>query len=197
MRRLRAIHGLAGVALTAGGVATLSWGCSTDNAVVGGSCASGYTECDYRCVDLETDPANCGACGHACPPGVVCSGGVCGAPVDAAGDAPVDAPADAYDGALFDAYTSDAPADGYVPVDAPADASDASPVDACTPPYDTPAACGDCFTVCTGINDQCILGDAGFACGPLCTPPLTECAGTCVNFTNDPDNCGGCGIVCQ
>jgi hypothetical protein len=31
---------------------------------------------------------------------------------------------------------------------------------------------------------------------PHCSPPLTDCSGTCVNETNDPDNCGSCGKVC-
>jgi hypothetical protein len=43
-------------------------------------CESGKTICgelDPFCVDLQNDPANCGACGHACPPGAGCSRGVC------------------------------------------------------------------------------------------------------------------------
>jgi hypothetical protein len=32
--------------------------------------------------------------------------------------------------------------------------------------------------------------------GPLCMAPLVDCGGVCVDTTSDPDNCGGCGIVC-
>jgi alpha-tubulin suppressor-like RCC1 family protein len=33
--------------------------------------------CGATCVDTSTDPANCGACGHACPGGDTCSAGIC------------------------------------------------------------------------------------------------------------------------
>ncbi|MBI4699650.1 MAG: hypothetical protein HY744_00545, partial [Deltaproteobacteria bacterium] len=35
------------------------------------------TMCAGKCVDVQNDPANCGACSSACPPGQVCSAGVC------------------------------------------------------------------------------------------------------------------------
>jgi hypothetical protein len=42
------------------------------------SCAAfGSTLCGNACVDLQTDDANCGACGHACGPGGGCVAGVC------------------------------------------------------------------------------------------------------------------------
>lgn len=37
------------------------------------------TRCNGACVDLETDPAHCGACGAACPEGTSCVGGLCAA----------------------------------------------------------------------------------------------------------------------
>jgi hypothetical protein len=41
------------------------------------SCGSLAT-CGTTCVDTRTDTQHCGACGHACPAGWECSGGVCG-----------------------------------------------------------------------------------------------------------------------
>jgi hypothetical protein len=42
----------------------------------GSPCSQGKTCCsEDGCVNLTTDPDNCGACGHACPEGFVCSGG--------------------------------------------------------------------------------------------------------------------------
>ncbi len=53
-------------------------------------CPHGLTKCTfkkgnkkkYRCVDMQTDPANCGACRNVCPQGKACGGGgtpgVCG-----------------------------------------------------------------------------------------------------------------------
>jgi hypothetical protein len=40
-------------------------------------CDSGLTICNGRCVNLQTDPANCGACGQHCQPGAPCAGGEC------------------------------------------------------------------------------------------------------------------------
>jgi hypothetical protein len=36
------------------------------------------------------------------------------------------------------------------------------------------------------VNAQCV-----------CSPPIIQCSGACVNASNDPLNCGGCGIVCN
>jgi len=38
------------------------------------------TCCNGRCVTLNYDPANCGACGRRCAPGQVCARGVCRTP---------------------------------------------------------------------------------------------------------------------
>ncbi|MFH1437531.1 MAG: hypothetical protein ABIJ56_17625 [Pseudomonadota bacterium] len=37
-------------------------------------CDAGLTLCGGECVDLNNDPDNCGACGHACEPGRLCNG---------------------------------------------------------------------------------------------------------------------------
>jgi len=42
------------------------------------SCPSHFKTCGNVCVDVYTDPANCGACGTACAGGQVCSAGACG-----------------------------------------------------------------------------------------------------------------------
>jgi hypothetical protein len=40
------------------------------------SCPTGHVVCGNACVDLQTDPINCGACGRACTPGG-CASGAC------------------------------------------------------------------------------------------------------------------------
>jgi hypothetical protein len=59
----------------------------------GFTCAPGFADCSGNAaagctVNLMIDPANCGACARACPPGQPCVGGVC------AGPPPVDAGVD-------------------------------------------------------------------------------------------------------
>ncbi|HEU0114300.1 MAG TPA: MXAN_6577-like cysteine-rich protein [Thermomicrobiales bacterium] len=40
-------------------------------------CDSGLTRCAAGCVNLASDPANCGACGTACAAGQTCFNGIC------------------------------------------------------------------------------------------------------------------------
>jgi hypothetical protein len=42
-----------------------------------GACPVGQTRCSGKCVDLQTDPNNCGACGNACGAGEPCADGIC------------------------------------------------------------------------------------------------------------------------
>ena len=184
--------------------------------VVGGECADGLTLCDGKCVDLRDDEQNCGKCDEVCPTGVQCIAGICGGdgsvPADAS-DAPADGPdfdvsvdrdvPDAGDGG---ADTGDAPfidggdaAPDGPPTDGPqtdGPLTDGPLVDNCVPPFDTPLACGDCFTQCTGATPICSPVDGSFQCVPLCTPPLENCGGQCVDTNSDPEHCGMCFKTC-
>ena len=53
----------------AGGQVCLSHGC--------GCADHRLSPCGANCVDLQTDPFNCGACSTFCPEGTVCEDGQC------------------------------------------------------------------------------------------------------------------------
>lgn len=116
------------------------------------ACTGGMTLCAGVCVDLTSDPANCGMCGDACDVRSTCVGGTCVAGIDAGTDAAL----------------------------------------GCS----TSAECAT-GEVCVGY--VCVAGsDAGTdaADAMACAANFTDCSGVCVNLATDPDNCGGCGMVC-
>ncbi len=191
-------------------------GCASP--IVGGECLQGYNACDGQCVELATDPNNCGRCGRACSSDEMCVFGSCVGTEDAGPDAQVDggvdaevdagidagpdaAMPDAGDGGV-DASLPDAEVpDGDVP-DGGDSGVDAGPVCACdvgelccdnvcVRPDRDPAHCGGCGMACSA-GELCADG----TCAPICTAPLTLCAGLCVDLQDDPDHCGMCNEAC-
>jgi hypothetical protein len=166
----------------------------TDAGVVGGECRAGFSSCDGQCVDPGSDPKNCGVCGNVCLAGVLCVVGVCGgdggvdpdASTDGAGDAPSDVQHPDRDGPETDGGGDGSSGDG----------SSGDGGDACTPPFNTPQQCGDCFTACPSSAPICALVDGGYACVPFCEPPLVQCGSECVDTNSDPDHCGQCFNKC-
>ena len=49
----------------------------------GSTCPGGSVSCDGVCLETGSDALNCGACGHACGVGAVCSNGACTVPCEA------------------------------------------------------------------------------------------------------------------
>lgn len=162
------------LALIGGALCAVTQGCGTENSLVGGECAARFTACDATCVDTTSDPAHCGACSAACPPGIACTGSVCGGFLDGAADGSLDGQG----------------GDGQ--------GGDGQGGDACPPPpYVTAAACGACGIVCSAPNSACIIDATGKPmCAPPCVAPLVECEGRCVDLSKDPRNCGACGKLC-
>lgn len=97
-RRSRAISFVASCLVLVGLAGVSVGGCGDDNALVGGACAVPFTECSLQCVDLETDPNNCGRCGNVCQPGEPCVSGTCNGTRDGTiGDGAHDGTTDALD----------------------------------------------------------------------------------------------------
>ena len=70
----------------------------------------------------------------------------------------------------------------------------------CVDVSDDPDNCGACGTRCQG-EAFCIGGTCtscvGCAAGSICCAESSGLGVQCVNATDDPDNCGGCGLACS
>lgn len=169
--------------------------CDGSNALVGGECRVPYQACGTTCVDLDSDPRNCGTCGNVCAGGAVCRGKICVSGVD--GSVLADGGDASVDGASGDATVD---AEGGTPEAGPTEdtgAADSGSVDACAPPYTTADHCGDCFTVCQAPDSTCReITFGNYACRPPCDAPTEECNGQCLDLSADPFNCGVCGKFC-
>lgn len=65
-----------------GGNTTTGTGGSGTGSGGGATTGSGGSGGGAACADTQSDPANCGACGHPCAPGQTCQAGVCSCGTD-------------------------------------------------------------------------------------------------------------------
>jgi hypothetical protein len=197
-------------------------GCAQSACTLGG-CFLGFADCNGVTADgcetaINTDPANCGACGKACPPGDGCSGGTCVGPCG-----PTGCPGgEACCGALcantqFDDNNCGGCGNicGAVPQGTTSCVSASCRITSCAPGFadcngqvadgcevDTltdPGNCGFCGNGC-GLGQTCVGGVCQMgSCGVTgCPVGQTCCNGgtTCIDTRSDVRNCGGCGNVC-
>jgi len=171
------------------------------------TCPTGQTMCGSTCTNTAYDPGNCGACGHTCGSGQVCSSGTCSSTCGALTTCTSDG------GAPFCANTQTDNANcgtcghtcgsGQVCKGGTC-ALTCGALTICTPDGGTPycantqtdnANCGTCGQTC-GSGQVCKGGACALTCGALttCTPD----GGTpyCANTQTDNANCGTCGNVC-
>lgn len=196
--------------------------CATGEECVGSVCqlgqsasctVQGLTDCNGTCVDLTTDANNCGACGTVCASGEEC--------IDSACSTMASPPATTCDQGLTDCngvcvdLTTDTSNCGACGVACATGESCSG--GACAATTDCAAqGLTDCNGVCVDImTDAANCGACGAVCGTgeecgggFCSPAeqsqtadcsaqgLTDCGGTCIDIANDPNNCGGCGLVC-
>jgi len=149
-------------------------GCGNENAVVGGSCARGYFECNGACVDLLSDPNNCGLCENVCPAGRTCIEAICIGPGTDGGQFP-DGSADgstldgSADGSTLDGSVSDGSTpDGSV--------SDGSITDATNDAFSCAFPLTNCGGVCRNLDTDPV--NCGL-CNRVCASGICA-SGNCV-----------------
>lgn len=158
------------------------------------TCLGGSTRCGSRCVDVDTDPAHCGACNAACTSGEACVNGACGllclGGSTQCGSSCVDLRYDpAHCGSCDKACATGAACnDGSCTVGCGSGHAQCSGT--CTDLSFDPNNCGSCGKVCV-TGKLCSAGE----CGAACVDSI-QCAGVCIEPLTDSANCGGCGKAC-
>jgi hypothetical protein len=167
---VRRAFGLAGAAFAVSFLAAVTTfaGCGLDNAVVGGACATGYTQVGSQCVPEEGDGGRRDAAsdGHAEHDGPETDGKRHDGPTR---DGP------GRDGPRQDGPTQDVPSQDGPTQDGPSEDG---------PTTDSPPVDGSSDVVSTDAIEE------------PCTPPLVDCGGVCTDLTSDPFNCGACRKIC-
>ena len=174
-----------------------------------GACEPGVTNCGDICVDLQSDSQSCGTCGNACPPAQSCVAGACVPP-----GTECEGGLTHCDGTCVDP-TSDPNNCGACGNVCPADTGC---IDGeCGGNFACQGATTQCPTGCADLSlDPFNCGTCGNACaeGQTCVngactdlappaPPAQTCPGgqencfgVCTDTSNDPGNCGACGVPC-
>ncbi|WP_437279540.1 MXAN_6577-like cysteine-rich protein [Sorangium sp. So ce375] len=133
-------------------------------------CADGLSRCGDECVELEANPAHCGACGEACEEGQLCVEGRCGE--GGGGEGGAGSGIGEGVGGEEECREGQTDCSGK-----------------CVNLETDPGNCGDCGVKCP-MGHVC----AGGACA--CAGDLTECDGACVDVLSDRLNCGRCKNGC-
>ncbi|KAK9575812.1 hypothetical protein V6Z90_009780 [Aspergillus fumigatus] len=146
-----------------------------------GFCPPLLTCCDNLCVDLQSNPNNCGACNNACPP----ENGICS------------------DGACESLCMLPEIGCGFDCVDASSDPENCGGCDIACPPETPDCIGGACLFICLPpdleCNGACVdpatdpsnCGD----CGIVCPQDDACCNGVCTHVQTCHDACGACDIV--
>jgi hypothetical protein len=187
------------------GTYTLQAQCTLD-------CGLGLTQCDYICVDLDTDLEHCGSCGNQCSypnAQALCQGGGCSlGPCNADWEdcnqeesdgcetllGTVDDCSDCDDACQFDHAMASCQAGVCVMGECEDGFGDCNtdPQDGCETALNVPETCGACDHSCPA-GEACHQGE----CVLQCPDGLMNCSGACIDPQSDPYHCGGCDQACQ
>lgn len=157
-----------------------------------GGCPKGQTSCGGACIDTQTDPNHCGACGTACDASLVCASGACCLADEICNGACTDVLSDPNNcGACGTTCGANQTCAGGGCLTSCPDGQMDCGDGGCSDLSLDPLNCGACGTTCLPGGQGCVNG----VCPNPCTA-ATMCDGVCVNVGSDPNNCGSCGNVC-
>jgi hypothetical protein len=160
----------------------------------------GAVLCSGKCVDLKTDPANCGGCGKACASGLLCSLGACSVSCTGGtllcGKLCIDVANDpAHCGScssVCDTSKGQVCSQGACATKCAGGSTACA--GKCVDTQTDPANCGACNAACDVAGGQwCYQGK----CAVQCVGGTTACGGKCVDTQLDPANCGACAAKCS
>lgn len=189
-------------ALALAGSASMAASCASqvDSPGEGGSggggvdCGAGETACDTGCVDVATDPFNCGMCDHVCA-SKQCIAGVCKSacapPLTECNATCVDTSQDPNNCGLC-GLACDAPLvcnSGQCGAACEAGKTNCGGV--CLDLETDVLNCGTCGKKCPA-EATCTSGN----CQSLCSPGQSYCSGTCADLQTDEQHCGSCPNSC-
>jgi len=177
-------------------------------------CVEGFSMCNGDCVQY-TNAANCGGCGSACDGDAapLCAATDAGAyscvpacpdqTPTLCGDSCVDTTSDRDNcNACGNVCPNTVDHAQAVCVHGACTFACASGYQECNGAcvqYTTAANCGSCGNACSGDGGAavCAGSNGSYACVSGCPPGApTLCAGSCVDTTNDVNNCNACGAAC-
>ena len=158
------------------------------------ACPEGETLCNGECVDLLTDPMNCGECGNICENNTYCVAGECTQECPEGfiicDDRCVNPMEDENNcgGCGNRCEDGEICSEGRCVLNCPPGLTNCG--GSCVDTSRDPENCGGCGNRCRA--DQVCNGGR---CE--CPGGLTDCFGECVDTNIDPENCGGCGNRCS
>jgi hypothetical protein len=159
---------------------------------LGAICPAGQQPCGGRCVSLQDDNGNCGACGRVCAPGSSCSAGSCACPggQQLCGQRCTDVTRDNLNCGVCGRTCGGG--QSCVGGACACNGGLTSCGGACVDLASNAANCGACGKPCSAgsvcAGGSCVRGG--------CPAGTATCDGACVDTQVSALNCGGCGITC-